>query len=387
MKILHTADWHLGKIVNEYNLLAEQKLILEQIKTIAINEKIEVILISGDIFDRALASASAIQLLDQFLVEFVKLGIKIVMIGGNHDGYERLSYGKELLAQSGIYIQANHQELYQKVTINEIDFYLVNYFDPVFIREITDNNQIKTHNDAFQLIIEQINDNFNSKKNNILLAHGYFVANNSFGQTYEEKGLKISESERPLAIGNLDVIDLKAAEMFDYIALGHLHQHQEIIKDKAYYSGSIYPFSFSEANHKKGCYIVNTSTKEIEYKEFELQRKFCEINGTFNEIVEKYENTQIEDYVKIILDEKTPIINVVEKLKPIFQNIMQVTYKESVEATAKKLMANEIAQSNPQDLYQDFYFEVTNEKMNKSQQEIIMKIVDEIKKEENNASD
>ncbi len=174
MKILHTADWHLGKIVNEYNLLSEQEKILEQLITLISQNEIEVLLISGDIFDRSVASAKAMKLFDMTMSRLIEKKVKVIIIGGNHDGYERLEYAKAVFAKNDVYIQANYQELYQKITIADHDFYLVNYFDPTHINYLVADCDIKTHNEAFQEIINSINKELNPNNYNVMLAHGYF---------------------------------------------------------------------------------------------------------------------------------------------------------------------------------------------------------------------
>ncbi len=390
MRILHTADWHLGKIVNETNMLDEQILILKQLEQIIINKKIDTLLISGDIFDRSVASAGAIQLFDQVLEKLVKQKINVVIIGGNHDGYERLEYAKNLLKTNNVYIQANTDELYQKLTINQVNFYLVNYFDPVIIKKITNDQSIKTHNQAFIKIMDEIKQEYNGNETNIMLAHGYFANLNNIEKVdnYEAAGLAISESERALAIGGADLIDISIAKDFDYIALGHLHKAQTIIKDKCYYSGSLYPYSFSEAQQQKGCYLIDTDKAEISFETFQLNRQFIEINGSFNQIIDKYQNEQIADYVKINLSDQVPIINVVEKLKPIFQNIMQITYPEINFVNKKSASKIDIdVKANPIQLFSQFYEEVTDQKLNQEQEKIINKFLNQQVIKENNASD
>ncbi len=390
MRILHTADWHLGKVVNETNMIEQQIIILKQLEQIIINQQIDTIMISGDIFDRSVASAAAIQLFDQVLERLVNQQINVMIIGGNHDGYERLEYAKNLLKTNNVYIQANTQELYQKITINQVDFYLVNYFDPVIIKKITGDHRIKTHNQAFMKIMDNINMEFNTNTTNIMLAHGYFanLSNSKDVNNYEAAGLEISESERALAIGGADLIDVSIAEKFDYIALGHLHKPQTIIKDKCYYSGSLYPYSFSEANHQKGCYLIDTSNMEIVFEPFNLKRKFLEINGSFNEIIDKYQTEQVSDYVKINLTDQVPIINVVEKLKPIFRNIMQITYPEINFINKKKVNQVTIdVKADPVQLFTQFYEEITDLEFKKKQEKIIEKFINKQSLKENNASD
>ncbi len=390
MRILHTADWHLGKIVNEINMIDQQIIILKQLEQIIINQQIDTLMISGDIFDRSVASAVAIQLFDQVLERLVNQQINVIIIGGNHDGYERLEYAKNLLKTNNVYIQANTQELYQKITIDQVNFYLVNYFDPVTIKKITGDQSIKTHNQAFVKIINNINQELKTDETNIMLAHGYFanLSNSEVTNNYEAAGLEISESERALAIGGADLIDVSIAENFNYIALGHLHKPQTIIKDKCYYSGSLYPYSFSEANHQKGCYVIDTNNLEITFEPFNLSRKFVEINGNFNEIMDKYQTEQITDYVKINLSDQVPIINVVEKLKPIFRNIMQITYPEINFVNKKKVNKVKIdVKADPIQLFTQFYEEVTDQELNQEQEKIIKKFINKQSLKENNASD
>ena len=249
MKIIHTSDWHIGKIVNEFSMIEDQKYILNKLIELIEEEQPKVLIIAGDIYDRSIAPVEAVELLNETLSTLImEKNIKIVAISGNHDSGERLSFGSKILEKQGLYICGRDNELYRHVLIEDdnrnINFYLVPYKDPALVKKLLDNKAIKNHNDAMSETIKNIKENLNKEEINILVSHGYVTmkrndAIESNEQKYEIADLEVSESERPLSIGGTDLIDGNLFEDFDYVALGHLHGRQRIGREEMRYSCSL----------------------------------------------------------------------------------------------------------------------------------------------------
>ena len=202
MKIIHTSDWHIGKIVNEFSMIEDQKYILQNLIKLIDEEKPEVLIIAGDIYDRSIPPVEAVELLNNILNEIViNKGVKVVAISGNHDSGERVSFGSEILERQGLYIAGKDNELFKKVTIEEnnekVNFYLIPYKDPAVIRKLTENKNIKSYNDAMIEILNKIKLGINFNEINFIVAHGYVTM-------YRDKAKNLSDEEM-YKVANLEV--------------------------------------------------------------------------------------------------------------------------------------------------------------------------------------
>ena len=213
MKILHTSDWHIGKIVNEYSMIEDQKYILKKLVQFAENEKVDAIIIAGDIYDRSIPPVEAVELLNDTLSTLViDKNIKVLAIAGNHDSGDRIGFGSKILQKQGLHMVGNYDELYRKVTLNEnnknVNVYLVPYKDPAVIKKLVDDSSIKNYNDANKAIVNLIKKEMNNDEVNILVGHGYVTMKRDEAMDsedkYENADLQISQSERPLSIGGTD---------------------------------------------------------------------------------------------------------------------------------------------------------------------------------------
>ena len=273
MKIIHTSDWHIGKIVNEYSMIDDQKYILNKLIELIDEENADVLMIAGDVYDRSIPPVEAVELLNETLSSLViDRNVYVLVISGNHDSGERLSFGSKILEKQGLYIAGSDEELYRKVVLCEnnknINFYLVPYKDPALTKKLLDNKEIRSHNDALIAVIDKIKEDLNENEVNILIGHGYVTmkreeAIDVSDHKYEAAELETSESERPLSIGGTDLIDGNIFKDFDYVALGHSHGRQKIGRETMRYSGSLLKYSFSEVKQKKSVAILDLKDKDI----------------------------------------------------------------------------------------------------------------------------
>ena len=228
MKILHLADLHIGKKVNDFCMLHEQKYVLAQSIELIKKEKIIAVLIAGDVFDKPIPTIAALEIFNNFLKELNKLKVKVLIISGNHDNIDRLSYLSDILEQSNIFISKNYDGNIQKVQLNDkINVYLMPYLYPALVKKYYPNAEIKNYNDAIKTILDDIK--LNKESFNILLAHQFVIGGDNLIQ---------SQSEQK-SVGGIDEINYKVFDNFDYTALGHLHCPLKCGSDKIRYAGSI----------------------------------------------------------------------------------------------------------------------------------------------------
>ncbi len=374
MRILHTSDWHIGKKVNEFSMVENQEYVFEQIYEILEREKIDVVIIAGDLYDKPIVDTDSIKFLNDILVKFVKVyKVKIILVSGNHDSADRLSFMKEFLSESGIYIEGKFNGKINKIVLNdefgEINFYPLSYFDEVYVKHLYDDLNIKTSNDALYTIMEKVEIDYT--KRNIFIGHGYF-SNKDMEKMIE------SESERRLSIGGQEVMDSSILKDFDYVALGHLHAPQKVIYDHIRYSGSIVKYSFSEMKQKKSVTIIDIKEKgNIEFYQIDLKLKYDmkEIEGYIETLTSRefYKDKNLLDYYRVILHDSIGVSDPISKLRKVYKNVMEVKFKDAQEELEReyKITNSDISLQSPYELFQKFYMFVSNKELNDEQTKII----------------
>ena len=397
MKVIHTSDWHIGKIVNEFSMIEDQKHILNELIKLIDEENADVLMIAGDIYDRSIPPVEAVELLNETLSKLViDRGVTVLAISGNHDSGERLSFGSKILEKQGLYIAGSDEEVYKKVVLNEndknVNFYLVPYKDPALTKKLLNNKEIRNHNDAMIAVIDKIKEELNEEEVNILIAHGYVTmkreeAIDRNNHSYEVAELETSESERPLSIGGTDLIDGNIFKDFDYVALGHLHGRQRIGSDNMRYSGSLLKYSFSEVKQKKSVPVLNIEDKNIniDLKDLKPIRDLRIIKGNIEDLIEEGRNIEEgkEDYIQAILTDDGELMNPMEKLRAVYKNTMLITRerKKSV-SEEKKSLKGEIRKKSKLDLFKDFYEAYGNSDYNDKKESVLVDTINEVLKGE-----
>lgn len=398
MKIIHTSDWHIGKIVNEFSMIEDQKYILNRLIDLIEKEKPEVLIIAGDVYDRSIPPVEAVELLNETLSNLIiDKKVKVLAISGNHDGGERLSFGSQILEKHGLYIAGRDDELYKQVVVKDgeknVNFYLIPYKDPALTRKILDEKEIKSHNDAMKFVVEKIKENINYEEVNILVGHGYVTmkredAIECIENKYEVANLETSESERPLSIGGTDLIDGKIFDDFDYVALGHLHGRQKIGREEMKYSGSILKYSFSEVKQKKGVYILDINDKDainIDFKCLKPVRDLRVIKGNIEELIEEARELEEgkEDYIQAILTDDGELINPMEKLRSVYPNTMLITRERKREISEDKTSAKgEYKRKSKLELFKEFYEDLGSGDYTEEKEVVLMNTINEVLKSE-----
>lgn len=354
MKILHLGDLHLGKRVNEISMIEDQKFILDQIVTLVKEEKIDVILLCGDIYDKAIPTIEAIHLLDEFLEELSDLKVKVLMISGNHDSSERLSFGRNLFKRSNLYIASQFNQEIEKITIKEdgynINFYMLPFVKPAYINHAL-KIQTETYEECFKHLMEQVK--INEDETNILLAHQFV--------TVGKNSPELSDSETS-SLGGIDNIDYRLFDAFDYVALGHIHKPQAMGREMVRYAGSILKYSFSEIHKDKQATILTISkNKQISLSHHLLKplRDMREMECSLESLLKrKCEIGNEEDYMHVILTDEEQILDAIGKVRTVYTNVMQISFKNRrhmMQYETIQMKENQIADQNPMELFEQFY--------------------------------
>lgn len=372
MKIVHTGDWHIGKNLNQYSLIEDQKYYLNKLYNLLKEINADVLLICGDIFDRSVPSSEATQLLnDVFCKIIIDLKVKIITISGNHDGNIRLDFGSKLYKQSGLFIDAIPSNKINKITLKDnfgdINFYTIPYIEPITAKNILKDENIKTFNDVYIKIMQQ--NNFDYNQRNILLAHGFF----SFLKKEKQQDLIFCESE--INIGGADIVNANIFENFDYVALGHLHAPQKIGLDKIRYSGSILKYSVDEYKQQKKITIIEIKNKDdisISFKKIKPLRNVLKIEGFFDELLNNLEYT--EDYIMLNLKDKQPIIDPISKIKNKLPNVLGIYYNKTNNDSSINISSNQIKNKTLTELIDEFYKYIENENLDEQQINILNEI-------------
>lgn len=373
MRFLHLSDLHLGKRVNGFSMLQDQEYILQQIIDIVKTEQAEAVLIAGDIYDKAIPPAEAVCLFDSFLTELSALDAKVLMISGNHDSAERLSFASRLLNQQGIYLTSLLSEKNEPVILEDeygqIAVYLLPFVKPALVRAIYPEENIDSYQEAVQVMLDKFT--IDKSKRNILLAHQFVT------------GAECCDSEE-LSLGGLDNIDVNLFTPFDYVALGHIHKPQKIGRETVRYSGTPLKYSFSEVKHHKSVTVVDVLEKgRVEYRLIDLkpQRDMREIRGKYMELtaLDYYKNSNVEDYLHVTLTDEEDIPDGIGKLRAIYPNIMLLDY-DNMRTQAKQEIAgaDSVEEKTPLELFDELYFLQNNTHLSEEQRKYLSEMIEKI---------
>lgn len=373
MRFLHISDIHLGKLLFQQNLLEIQIDLLNQIIDYLVDNDIDVLIMAGDIYDRSVPSNEAIEALNDFLSSLIlKHHKKVLMIAGNHDSATRLSFASGLLKQEGLYIEAFVQDEMKPVVIDGVNFYLLPFFKPSYIRYLYSDESIVTYQDAFAAYMKR--QKINLDETNILITHQFIAGN---------KEVIKSESEAILSVGGSEIIDVSLVKQFDYVALGHIHAPQQISRDTIRYSGSLMRYSFDEVKQKKSIVDVSIANKKVTYQLVELKPKqdLIKITGYFDEVM-NYDNNH-NDFIAVELLDTKIVPNAIDYLRKKYENVLQITYPNLI---SKQITNNTKAdvgfeKLSSLELFEQFYEKIKGSKLDKEAKALVAEIL----KEEHNS--
>lgn len=374
MKLFHLSDLHLGKRLNEYSLLEDQRYILMNECLRLIDEKKpEIIILAGDIFDKSIASVEAIELLEEFLERLVERKKKIIIIPGNHDSAQRLSFCSAFMKKDGIYNARPYEGKIEKISFEdeygEVNFYLLPFVKPANVRAYFEDESIDSYNEAIRLIIEK--EDIDTEKRNVLVTHQFITGS-------------IRTMSEEISVGGTDNIDAANFKDFDYVALGHIHKAQNISNEAEgiiRYCGTLLKCSFSEADDCKTLSLVNLGKKgEISIEELPIKplRDLRIIKAQFEDIL-KAEVYNEDDYVEIILTDELEVPKALPILRKIYPNIMKLSYDNT--RTRNALAEEGIKNTenlSPSEIFKKFYKEQNAMDINEEQEKILNEIIEDI---------
>ncbi|MGJ7909718.1 exonuclease SbcCD subunit D [Neobacillus sp. LXY-1] len=375
MKFIHTADWHLGKLVHGIYMTPNQREVLEQFVDLVADEKPDAVIIAGDLYDRSVPPIDAVELLDDILFKInVTLKTPIISIAGNHDSAERLSFGTSWYKHSQLHLSGKLTPFsLEPVRLIGANFYLLPYAEPGVVRQLLNDDSIHSHQDAMKALIGKIEEQLNPNEPNILVGHAFVLG----GQT--------SDSERILSVGGSGCVSAELFEPFSYTALGHLHSPDAIKHDKVKYSGSLLKYSFSEAKQRKAISIIEMDDKGL----FTHRERYLipsidmhELEGHMDELLDPqfYEKQKTNDYVKITLLDEGEIIDPINKLRQVYPNVLHLERKMDLTDLKHKQFYQSIRSEKKSEieLFEQFYTEMTTAEFTQEKRETMSDIINSV---------
>ena len=363
MKLIHLSDLHLGKRINAFSMIEDQRDILTKIIGIIDNERPDAVLIAGDVYDKSVPSADAVELFDDFLVRLAKRSLQIFVISGNHDSPERIAFGRRLMDRSGVHMSPVYNGQVLPVSLEDtygtVNIYMLPFLKPAHVRRYFPDIKIDTYTDALRVAVTKMN--LNPAERNILVTHQFVT------------GAIRSDSEE-ISVGGSDHVDASVFADFDYVALGHLHRPQNCTSDRIRYCGTPLKYSFSEVGDQKSVTIIELSRKGTQFirtAELVPKHDMKEIRGSYKELTLKkfYENsTYQEDYMHITLTDEEDIPYAIGKLRSIYHNLMKLDYDNKRTRINPEISVNANAErESPMNLFSDFYKKQNNQAMSEEQ--------------------
>ncbi|TWH79321.1 exonuclease SbcCD subunit D [Sedimentibacter saalensis] len=371
MKIIHTSDWHLGISLHNASLIDEQRYFIDYLINVVKDQKVDAVIIAGDVFDHSVSSAEAITLYNYAVTRLCnELGVPVIIAAGNHDGAARLASCNELLKKAGLYIYGKLTAEINTVEIGNSSIYPIPYFNVDEVKALYPEEKISSYADAMEVVLKNIKQNFKEGNSNILMCH-CFVS-----------GSVLSESDRTAMVGGSSVVPSGIFDGFDYVAMGHLHKAQ----DRGYnirYSGSPIKYSFSEAGHLKTITMLEIENG-IKYEELEIVplRETRIIRGTFDEVLEfANHDMKRDDFIKIEITDMYAGMEAVELFRTYYANLLNITGKMN-ETEENQLTVEELYTLSPKHILEKFYKETTGCEVTEEQLKLFEKAMESVNSQE-----
>lgn len=355
MKFLHLGDLHIGKSIGEFDLIEDQKFILDQILDIAGKNDVRSILIAGDIYDKSIPSEAAVRLFDHFICRLAEKKIKTFIITGNHDSDERLNFGSSLFEASDIFIAAKYEgKLFKKEVEDsdgKVNIYLMPFIKASQVRHFYPDEEIENYDDAVRVVLNK--SSIDPEERNVLVAH-QFVAGKS-----ADPRLGGSESVSTQTVGLVEKIGADCFTDFDYVALGHIHSAQSVGREEIRYAGSPLKYSLSEASDNKFVTIVDLGKKgdvDVRLEPLYPMRDLRHIKGRMQQLLQKENIVKTEDFIYATLTDEDYIDNVMGIFQQYYPNTIRIEYDNS---HTKELQQMDITQITAHktfgEMISDFY--------------------------------
>jgi len=377
MKFLHLSDLHIGKNVNGFSMIEEQRHAFAQVMECVKNERPTAVILAGDIYDRAIPSTEAVRVFDDFLTALADENTAVMLISGNHDSPERIHFASRLLTDKQLFFYGAFDGEMQKITLpdeyGEVNFWLLPFIKPSSIRGMFQNQDIDSYDDAVATVLDAVNIDFTAR--NVLVSH----------QFYTKTGITPIRSESELnPVGGLDAVNAGLIERFDYVALGHLHGAQSVGATHIRYCGSPIKYSFSEWRQEKSISVVELGEKgDLSVCPYPLVplREMREIRGELETLTSDEISSQAnkEDYLRVILTDEDEIIDPMGKLRSVYPNIMSLDFENtrtSIDIDAVSTDAETMESLSHFELFGKFYLKIQGSAMSEEQAAIVREILE-----------
>ena len=363
MKLIHLSDLHLGKRVSEFSMLEDQRYILEEILRIIDGERPDAVLIAGDIYDKPVPPAEAVGLFDDFLVRLARRETQVFIISGNHDSPERIAFGARLMDRSGIHLSPVYDGHVEPVALEDehgtVNIYMLPFLKPAHVRRFFPEEEIDSYTDALRTAVRAME--IDPAARNVLVTHQFVT------------GAARCDSE-DISVGGTDNVDVTAFDGFDYVALGHIHNPQQVVRETVRYCGTPLKYSFSEAGHEKSVTVAELGEKgDISICTAPLipLRDMKELRGSYEDLTRRsfYENTTWrEDYTHITLTDEEDIPDAVGKLRVIYRNLMKLDYDNRRTRSGGEILGSgQVAKKSPLELFSEPYEKQNKQAMTEEQ--------------------
>jgi len=377
MKFLHLSDLHIGKSVNGFSMIAEQKHAFGQIIGYIKTENPAAVVIAGDVYDRAVPGVEAVRVFDDFLTDLAREDVAVILISGNHDSPERINYASRLLADKQIYVYGAFDGSLHKVTLTDeygfVNFWLLPFIKPISVRGMFGEKEIESYDETIAAAIESADIDYTAR--NVLVTH----------QFYTKAGVTPTRSESELSpVGGLDAVDAGIIEGFDYASLGHLHGRQSVGSEHIYYCGSPIKYSFSEWRQEKSLTLVELGQKgNLTVTPLPLSpiHDMREIKGEMDKLISDDVSclADKEDYLRVVLTDEDEIIDPMGKLRSVYPNIMSLDFENtrtSIDISGITTDTDTIGKLSPYELFREFFLDVQGSAMNEEQAEIVRELLE-----------
>lgn len=377
MKIFHLSDLHIGKRVNEFSLIEDQRYFLTLFLEMVATHNPSIIVIAGDVYDKSVPSTEAVEIFDDFLTAIHQRNIPIFIISGNHDSPERLGFGSRIMESKGVFLSGSFQGTLPKTKIKEqgleVNIFSLPFIKPSTVRRYFPDASIETYQDVVKTVIE--NAQISSEEINVLIAHQFVTGGGALPKRYESE---------TITIGGQDNVDVSLFQPFDYVALGHLHGPQSVGRETVRYCGSPLKYSFSEKNNQKTVTVVHIENKDsiaLEFLPIRPLREMREIRGPLEKLIseEVVSLAPRDDYLRVILTDENEIIDAIGRLRAVYPNIMNLSFENSRTNGNRVAEALEnVTKKNNLELFVEFYEKQQNRELDKEKLAIIREALEKI---------
>lgn len=373
MKFLHLSDLHLGKRVNGFSMIGDQKYILAQILQIAQKERADGVILAGDIYDKPVPPAEAVQIFDEFLTKLADMEIPVFLVSGNHDCAERIAFGAHLMRGKNVYISPVYDGAVEPVRLKdefgELNLFLLPFLKPAIVRHAFEDAQISSYQDALRTAVEHMQ--IDRDRRNVLVAHQFVT------------GASRCDSEE-ISVGGVDNVEASVFDAFDYVALGHIHSPQHVGRETVRYCGTPLKYSFSEADQEKSVTVAELLEKgRVLIRQIPLipLRDMRKLRGSYLEVtaLSFYQGMNREDYIQVTLTDEEDVPDGMQKLRIIYPNLMRLEYdnrrtreERTVDAAADAEQKSEL------ELFEEFYELQNNQPMSEQQRAFAEKLIESL---------